>query len=89
MVSTTNGLGLSLMLMDEAWRRPDLLGKGDPIVLLVSRTVFLLAHEGDSASIDALEILLEKEEASPASDLLSPNMFVRRGGRWQGNRMCV
>ena len=83
-VSTSNGFGVSLLMLDEVWDGKALKGKGAPVVAIVDRDTLLLAHEGDLGGVDALGRLIDVLSAQPDSQLLSTALLVRRAsGRWE------
>ncbi len=82
-VSTSNGFGVSLLLLDEVWNAKALKGKGAPVVAVVDRDTLLLAHEGDPRNVAALGQLIDALAADPDSQVLTTALLVRRAdGRW-------
>jgi len=83
-VSTSNGFGVSLLMLDEVWEGKALKGKGAPVVAIVDRDTLLLAHEGDPGSVAALGRFVDVLSAQADSQVLSTALLVRRaGGRWE------
>jgi hypothetical protein len=81
-VRTSTGMALALLLLDEPWSRPDLKGKGAPVVLVVDRETLVVAHEDDIGAMATMVALARGMAADRDSGLLSAYLYVKRARGW-------
>lgn len=79
-LSAREDIAASLLLDDAVWSSPDILALGERPAVGVLKSGLLIV---DSGSPDARDLLRRvMREAADSSDFLSPNLFVRKDGRW-------
>lgn len=73
-------IAASLMLDDALWSSPDILALSERPAVGVLKSGLLIVDSGNRDARDLLRQVLR--EAAESSDFLSPNLFVRKDGRW-------
>jgi hypothetical protein len=78
-VSTGEGLAVSLMAQEAYWDAPAMQAGGAPVVSPVGRDELVIVHQGAPEVVDALKRSAGQDQRE---DLVSNHVFVRRGGKW-------
>lgn len=71
----------SLILLDDLWTPEACPVKGEIVIAVPSRDALLVAGSEDAQGLSKMRSRVA-EVAAQAGYLLSPKLFVRRGGRW-------
>lgn len=70
------------LLAPGLWDRPELKGKGDPVVLVLDRDNILFAWTGDPGAVDRM-VALVTEMRGKGEEFLSRDFLVRDGEGWR------
>lgn len=84
-LTTRQGSGTSLLVVDSFWDKMQAAGLGNPVLILADRNTLVVAFEGREDSIRDLKQVargLIEDPEEFGEPVVSDSLLVRRGGKW-------